>query len=242
MVGSFVLVLFSSLALAKTPEQIFAQVSPSVVGVDMIDAHGKSIGQGSGVVTGEGQVLTACHVVKAGKNGQVHQAGKTFEATLATRAQVVSAMTKKDELDWLNRIIALEKKGEWRALLKLAQQEIKRDPTNASAWYSVGVASAHLKHYREAVHAYREAIRNQADYDEAWHKLGIAYANLREYHHAVHAYREALRIRSENAGAWHDLGNAYHELKQYAHAIHAYREALRIQPENAGAWYGLGIT
>lgn len=366
MVGSLLLALLSFPAVAKTPEQILAQVSPSVVGVDVIDVHGKSIGQGSGVVIGEGQVITSCQGIKEGvkeaKKWQVHQSGRTFNAALqsaapdrdlcqlnvsrlpaprialgtakklgvgqriyavgapmggagqegwkpilsegmvsilrpyegsqyveisaatspgasggglfddqgrligilsrqsiegqnltfampvdwiaelAKPAQPVPAATKKDGLNWLNRTFALEKKADWPGLLKLSQQEVKRDLTNAVAWFDVGIASAHLKQYSQAVHAFREAIRHQAEYDEAWHALGVAYANLKEYDNAIEAYGDAVRLQPENGEAWYDLGNAHYALKHHAHAIHAYREALRIQPENAAAWYNLGMT
>ena len=81
MAAGFVFALFSPLAAANTPEQIFAQVSPSMV-VDIVDATGKSIGLGSGVVTGAGQVITNCHVAQKGKTLKVRQSGKTFKATL----------------------------------------------------------------------------------------------------------------------------------------------------------------
>ncbi|MGH8761834.1 MAG: S1 family peptidase [Nitrosospira sp.] len=86
MVGSLLLALLSSLAIAKTPERILAQVSPSVVGIDVIDAHGKSIGRGSGVVIGEGQVITSCRGIKEAKKWQVHRSGVTFNATLQSAA------------------------------------------------------------------------------------------------------------------------------------------------------------
>ncbi|MDQ3267757.1 MAG: S1C family serine protease, partial [Pseudomonadota bacterium] len=82
LVASFILALFSSLAVAKTPEQIFEQVSPSVVVVDIFDSKDEFIGQGSGVVIGTGQVITNCHVAKRGKSRQVRQSGKTFSATM----------------------------------------------------------------------------------------------------------------------------------------------------------------
>lgn len=368
-IGGWGLALLSSFAVADvlhappiplTLEQIVLRVSPSVVEVEVVDAHGKSIRQGSGVVIGADQVVTDCHVVKEvvkeGKSTLVRKSGSTFKATLqhadperdlcqlnvphlrgapialssaaktragqrvhalsvsgghelvlreavvsntrphggsqymqvsiavspgssggalvddrarligllslrslerqhftfalpvewigelSKRAQPVQTITTIAGLDWLSRAMVLEKKADWQALLRFAQQEVKRDPANAAAWYSVGAASANLKQYTQAVHAYREAIRSQAEYDEAWHKLGVAYASLKEYDHAIHAYRDALRIQSENAEAWYDLGNTHYELKQYAHAIHAYREALRIQPENSDAWYNLGST
>ncbi len=52
----------SPLATANSPEQIFLQASPSVVVVDVFTENDKPIGQGSGAVIGEQQVITNCHV------------------------------------------------------------------------------------------------------------------------------------------------------------------------------------
>ncbi|MEP6934082.1 MAG: S1C family serine protease [Nitrospirota bacterium] len=82
LVTGFVLVFLSPLAArANTPDQIFVQVSPSVV-VHIFDAKGKSVGQGSGAVIGAGQVITNCHVAQKGESLKVRQLGKTFKATL----------------------------------------------------------------------------------------------------------------------------------------------------------------
>jgi len=145
-------------------------------------------------------------------------------------------------LAWLNQTLALEKKAEWRRLLKLSQQEIRREPSNAAAWFNVGIASCNLKQYSQAVNAYREAIRHHAGYADAWHKLGAAYANLKDYDNASQAYEDALRMDPDNGEAWYGLGNTYYNLKKYAHTIHAYRHALQIDPENSRAWYKLGVT
>lgn len=82
LTGLLIFMLIAAHANANTPEQIFAQGSPSVVVVDIFDAKGKSIGLGSGVVIGTGQVITNCHVAQKGKSLQVRQSGKTFKATL----------------------------------------------------------------------------------------------------------------------------------------------------------------
>ncbi len=78
----FVLALLAPLAIANTPAQILVKVSPSVVVVDILDAKGKPIGQGSGAVIGAGQVITNCHVAQKDKSLQVRQSGKIFKATL----------------------------------------------------------------------------------------------------------------------------------------------------------------
>lgn len=151
-----------------------------------------------------------------------------------------SAHKKEGGLDWLNRSFALEKKGDWRGLLKLSQQQVSRDPHSAAGWFEVASACAHLKQYKQAVHAYREAIRNQASYGDAWHGLGTAYMHLKEYDHAARALRDAVRLQPDNAEAWYALGNAYYKSEQYPHAIHAYDQSLRFDPGNATAWYSLG--
>ncbi len=364
LAGLLIFMLTASAAHANTPEQIFVQVSPSVVVVDILNAKGKSIGLGSGVVIGAGQVITNCHVAQKGKSLQVRQSGKTFKATLqfadpdrdlcqlsvpdlqATpitlgtakklrvgqrvyaigapqgleltlseglisslrpyegsqyiqtsaaispgssggglfddqgrligittfylaegqslnfalpvdwigelpqraqaapvvekKVQAAPVVAKKSGLDWLNRVVALEEKEDWRGMLKLSQQWIKSQPENAVAWYGMGIAHRKLKQYDRAIQAYREALRIQPEYAEAWNNMGAAYGRLKQYDQEIQAYREALRIEPEKAEAWNNMGAAYGSLKQYDRAIQALREALRIQPEYVEAWNNLG--
>src|SRR5687768_13272124 len=82
MLGAFLSALYAPFVAAKTPEQILTEALPFVVSVDMVDANGKLVGQGSGVVMGTGQVITTCDVAGRGKNGQVRRAGTTFKAVL----------------------------------------------------------------------------------------------------------------------------------------------------------------
>jgi serine protease Do len=51
-----------SFGSARSAENIFAEVSPSIVRVHAADAFGQPIKQGSGVVVGPGRVITNCHV------------------------------------------------------------------------------------------------------------------------------------------------------------------------------------
>lgn len=80
--GLSTLILTSTTTFANSPEQIFVQVSPSVVVIDILDGKGQSIGLGSGAVIGAKQVITNCHVAEKGKSLQVRQSDKTFRATL----------------------------------------------------------------------------------------------------------------------------------------------------------------
>jgi cytochrome c-type biogenesis protein CcmH/NrfG len=354
LAAGFMLAVISPLAArAIAPEQIFVQVSPSVVVIDILDANGKAVGQGSGAVIGVGQVITNCHVAQKGESLKVRQLGKTFKATLQyadtdrdlcqlsvldlqvppvvlgtasnlrvgqrvyaigapkgleltlseglisslrpyegsqyiqtsaaispgssggglfddqgrlvgittfqfiegqnlnfalpvdwigelpKRMQAAPVAAKKGGLDWLSRVILLERKQDWPALLTLSQQWVKSAPKSADAWRVLGSAYSYLKQYDDAIHAYREALRIQPDGFIAWNLLGSAYNFLKQYDQAIQSYREALRIQPEDFSAWHNLGNAYDSLKQYDKAIQAYRQALRIQPL-FDTWYSLG--
>ncbi|WP_161954048.1 tetratricopeptide repeat protein [Candidatus Methylomirabilis limnetica] len=61
----------STPAIAKTPSQVFEEVSASVVVVEVYDAKGTQIGQGSGVIIAPGEVATNCHVTKDAQRLQV---------------------------------------------------------------------------------------------------------------------------------------------------------------------------
>ena len=208
--------------------EISALISPASSGGGLFDDQGRLIGILSRQFI-EGQHLTFALPVD-------------WISELAKEEPTALAPTKENGLNWLSRALVLEKKADWRGLVKLSRQEVKRNPANSAAWFSLGVAFANLKQYDQAIPAYREAIRNEDEYGDAWHNLGVAYANLKEYDNAIQAYEDALRMQPDNAGIWYDLGNTYYNIKRYAHAVHAYRDALRIQPENPDAWYSLGNT
>jgi tetratricopeptide (TPR) repeat protein len=83
VVGTLV---FTSIAaapvFAKTPQQIFAQDSSSIVVVVAYDASGHPAELGSGVVIAQGQVVTNCHVVKNGVTLRVKQNESQYPATV----------------------------------------------------------------------------------------------------------------------------------------------------------------
>lgn len=70
---------------ARSADQIFADVSASVVKVIVADAFGAPVGTGSGVVTARGNVITNCHVVLQGPNVTV-KAGKDSHMASVTLA------------------------------------------------------------------------------------------------------------------------------------------------------------
>jgi tetratricopeptide (TPR) repeat protein len=74
--------LFAAQADAKTASEVFSQAAPSVVVVNSLDAKGKQIGLGSGVVLPGGAVATNCHVIEDAEKFKVRHRHKEYPAKL----------------------------------------------------------------------------------------------------------------------------------------------------------------
>lgn len=71
-------------AKAMSPEALFSKASASVVRINVADASGDDLKQGSGVVVDRGTVITNCHVVKGGSKVKVKYQRDQYDATVAT--------------------------------------------------------------------------------------------------------------------------------------------------------------
>jgi tetratricopeptide (TPR) repeat protein len=67
---------------ALTPSQVFDKVKDAVVVVKTLDAQGKVMARGSGVLISSGRVATNCHVVEGGASYQVGRGKEFFPAAL----------------------------------------------------------------------------------------------------------------------------------------------------------------
>jgi len=76
------LAICSSAAHALTPSQVFEAVKDSVVVVKTLDANGKEITMGSGVLLPSGKIATNCHVIKNGASFQVGRGKQFVDATV----------------------------------------------------------------------------------------------------------------------------------------------------------------
>lgn len=77
---------------------------------------------------------------------------------------------------------------------KIARQKafLKENPTDAKAYFQLGLALMGLGRHQEEVEAYQEAIRLKADFAEAYDNLSIANDRL---HDGARAIRNAIKAR-----------------------------------------------
>ncbi|MCS6952273.1 MAG: tetratricopeptide repeat protein [Bryobacteraceae bacterium] len=95
--------------------------------------------------------------------------------------------------------------------------------------------------YREAIDAYREALRT-APSAGIWNKMGIAYHQLMELDTAKRHYEAAIKLNRNYAEAINNLGALYYAKKNYRRAIKEYRKALKINPNSASIYSNLGTA
>lgn len=111
---------------------------------------------------------------------------------------------------WSGRIAQAKAKKDWPAVLTLAQQWVRAQPTHAVAWQELGDAYRSMNRPRRAVSPYQQALGLNPELYEGWLNLGFAYMALNEHDRAVDAFQEALRIRPNDPVALYNAGAAYH--------------------------------
>jgi len=120
--------------------------------------------------------------------------------------------------------------------------EIEDYKKTGEYWFYLGLAYGDSGMYKEAIEAYKQAIRLNPDDAEAHNNLGIAYGESGMYEEAIEAFKQAIRIEPDDAKAHSNLGFAYSELGMYREATEACKQAVRIKPDMAEAHNHLGIA
>jgi tetratricopeptide (TPR) repeat protein len=109
-------------------------------------------------------------------------------------------------------------------------------------WNNLGVTYRKSGMNKEAIDAYKQAIRIDPDFADVHYDLGIAYSKSGMYKEAIKAYEQAIRIIPDFADVHYGLGVAYGKSGMYKEAIKACEQAIRIDPDFAKAHNNLGTA
>ncbi len=240
------------------------QVSPSVVVIDILDAKGKSIGQGSGVVIGAGQVITNCHVAQGGKSLQVRQSGKTFKATLqyADPDRDLCQLSVPD-LQAASITLGTAKK------LRVGQRVYAIGaPQGLELTLSEGLISS-LRPYEDSQYIQTSAAISPGSsggglFDDQGRLIGITTFYLDEGQNLNFAlpvdWISELPKRAQTAPVvekkvqaappvakksgldWLNRAIALEQKEDWRGLLKLLQQWVKNQPENAVAWFGLGIA
>jgi len=124
---------------------------------------------------------------------QTETKGPKQEAPIAPEPKAIPTTT------WEEGAEAFKKAQDWQGLLAHCRRWTKAEPGSAFAWFSGGVAYGNLGRHREAIEAYREALRLKPDDASAWFNLAIAYSNIGNRSAAIEALKELKRYDPKEA-------------------------------------------
>ena len=118
---------------------------------------------------------------------------------LGEKNSAAPAAGKPSPGGWGNRADGLIRSQDWQGLMTHGRQWTQAEPANALAWFNFGLACQELGRRREAIDAYREALRHKPNYAPAWNNLAVAYASSGNRNAALEAAKELKRYDQKRA-------------------------------------------
>jgi Tfp pilus assembly protein PilF len=109
-------------------------------------------------------------------------------------------------------------------------------------WFVIGTMYFNLGMNKEAIDAFKQAIKIDPDNADAHYNLGTAFIKSGMYKEAIEAYKQVIRIKPDYAEAHNNLGTAFIKSGMYKEAIEAYKQVIRIKPDYAEAHNNLGTA
>lgn len=140
-----------------------------------------------------------------------------------------------DAFDRRNYQLAVEKLNH-AVRIGVAEYEL------AEIYTVLGIAHSRLSQYRQAIVAYKKALKVDANFYKAWNNLGIAYAELNDYQEAEKCYQNALTIEPTYAFAMGSLSSLYIHRNQPQKAIELLEKAIKSVPGMAIAHSNLALA
>jgi tetratricopeptide (TPR) repeat protein len=121
------------------------------------------------------------------------------------------------------------------------QQQVWKNPRNASAYMRLGNACARARRYSEASAAYKSALAINPELDDAFHALAAVAFNQKNYGEAEKYFQQHLEHSPKDSLRLYDLGNAQMQLRQFDKAAKSYSEAIENSDSFTDAHYNLAV-
>ena len=119
--------------------------------------------------------------------------------------------------------------GQYAEALNKLDQHLSKNPQDASARFSRGLALVKLNRTNEAIKAFADLTRDYPQLPEPYNNLAVIYAQQGDYEKARDALEAALATHPSYATAHENLGDIYAAL-----AGAAYNRALLLDQANQG--------
>ncbi len=105
-----------------------------------------------------------------------------------------------------------------------------RENNSPQTWFNIGLVHTSTEHYEQALDAFRQAVKQNPEYEQAWNNLAEVHIQLEQYDLAIEALQQAIATNPEYSMAWFNLGVVYTNKNETENAIDALQKAVDIKP------------
>ena len=154
------------------------------------------------------------------------------------RERCLSTRVEEDDLAPLDTALAQQSTAEKEAAASAPPVQMKELVTEE--WFERGVAAAQHEIWRDAIHAFTEALRTRPDYAQAYYRRGNARRPEGDFEGALADFDQTLRYQPKFAKAYLGRGIVHGDEGNFKRALADFNKALEIDPEFAEAYYQRG--
>ena len=183
------------------------------------------------------EILQITAPISPGSSG-----GPVFNRNGEVIGVVTMLIKEAQNLNFAMPVELIKDKISSKMVTAISESGLEDYKKTADYWFNQGYYHHQSAMYKDAIEAYKQAIRIDPDYADTHNNLGAAYGNSGMYKDAIEAYKQAIRINPDFAMAHINLGYAYGNLGMYKEEIEAYKQAIRIDPDYANTHNNLGAA
>jgi serine/threonine protein kinase/tetratricopeptide (TPR) repeat protein len=165
----------------------------------------------------------------------LHEAGDEAEARgAASRAAQLPARTVRD---YYHAALEKMRQGNFAVAEPLLLDARRQEPQNAFVWYQLGLCSAGLARYQEAVARFDTSIALWPGFHGTYYERGRAWAERGDYAQAIADFTETLRLRDAFMPAYFDRALARTQLNDNAGALADLNRVIDAGPAQTRAFF-----
>lgn len=112
--------------------------------------------------------------------------------------------------------------------------------TTAQEWFDKGTKLKNDKNSKDALQAFKEAVKLNPDYKEALYEMGWCQNDINDHVGAIASLRKARSLWPDIYRIHFELGYAFEKINSIDSAISNYNKCLQISATNAGVYKQLG--
>ncbi len=188
-------------------------------------------------ITPERKVLQITAPISPGSSG-----GPVFNKNGEVIGIATFLLKEAQNLNFAMPVNLIKDKIGSKKITALKDSTIEDYKKTAGYWFNLGFAYIESGMYKEAIEAFKKAIKLQPDFARAHLGLGSAYQSSGMYREAIEAYQEAIRLEPNLFISHFSLGLSYASLGMYKEAIASYKQVIMLKPDFVSAHLMIGVT